>query len=286
MSKKLEQEAVTSLEKLDELVNDILENNTDGGDASFRQIVFSGLTQTKNQILLDKMQELLFRKEEKDLKKTIILGIFIHKEMFQPIIEYGISEINVDYIDETYDQKESYLFVLDALIELAYKDKLNNFDESIALLLQIFKIACCAKSTSVLADKLLQRFLNSRLGTISTLQNEFVSLIKDETTELNQVVIAINILARARFNGLLDIINEFLDKIIVSNADLAPLMPLLDVMTLSFGYYTEKKFFSKIKRLIKKFKEINLNSVNNQEDIAERIKTRIKKLQNDINSHN
>lgn len=286
MSKKLEQEAITSLEKLDELVNDILENNTDGGDVNFRQIVFSGLTQTKNRVLLDKMQKLLFSSEEKDLKKTIILGIFIHKEMFQPIIEYGISEINIDYIDESYDQKESYIFVLDALIELAYKDQLKNFDVAIPLLLQIFKIACSAKSTSVLADKLLQRFLNSRLGTISTLQNEFVSLIKDETTELNQIVIAINILARARFMGLLDIINEFLDKIILYKSDIAPLLPLLDVMTLSFGYYTEPKFFSKIKRLLKKIKEININSVNNQDDISERIKARVKKIQNDINLHN
>ena len=128
MTKKQEQEALTSLEKLDELTQDILKNSTDGGDANFRQIVFSGLTQTKNPILLEKMKDLLFVDEEEDLKKTIILGIFSHKEMFAPILEYGERFISVPFIDESYDKKESFLLVLDALIELAYKNKLNEFE--------------------------------------------------------------------------------------------------------------------------------------------------------------
>ena len=70
MTKKMEAEAKTSLEKLDELTNDILNNGTQGGDPNFRQIVFSGLTQTTNKILLEKMEEILFVPEEKDLKKT------------------------------------------------------------------------------------------------------------------------------------------------------------------------------------------------------------------------
>ena len=119
MSKKQEQEAITSLEKLDELTKDILTNATDGGDPNFRHLVFTGLTQTKNPILLDKMKELLFDDNEHDLKKTIILGIFIHKEMFLPVIEYGEKVITMPFIDESYDEKESFLFVLDALIEIA-----------------------------------------------------------------------------------------------------------------------------------------------------------------------
>ena len=112
------------------------------------------------------------------------------------------------------------------------------------------------------------------------------ALIKSEYSELNQIIIAINILARARYVGLLDIINEFLDKLISISDDISPLMPLLDVMTLSLSYYTESKFLSKIKRLLKKVKEININSVKNQDEIVERIKRRVKKLQNDINSNN
>ena len=57
MTKKQEQEALTSLEKLEELTQDILQNSTQGGDPSFRQIVFTGLTQSKNPILLEKMEE-------------------------------------------------------------------------------------------------------------------------------------------------------------------------------------------------------------------------------------
>ena len=42
------------------------------------------------------------------------------------VIEYGEKYINMPYIDESYNDKESFLFVLDALIELSYKNKLND----------------------------------------------------------------------------------------------------------------------------------------------------------------
>ena len=210
MSKKQEQEALTGLEKLDELTQDILKNSTNGGDPNFRQIVFSGLTQTKNPILLDKMRELLFVDEEEDLKKTIILGIFNHKELFTPVIEYGEYAINMPYLDESYDTKESFLFVLDALIELAYKNKLNEFESAIPLLFQIYKIACSEHSTSILADKLLQRFLNSKIGTVKILQKEFAEIIKDSTSDINSIVIAIDILSRAQYNGLLELLAKIL----------------------------------------------------------------------------
>ncbi len=286
MSKKQEQEALTSLEKLDELTQDILKNSTNGGDPNFRQIVFSGLTQTKNPILLDKMRELLFVDEEEDLKKTIILGIFNHKEMFAPVIEYGEYAINMPYLDESYDTKESFLFVLDALIELAYKNKLNEFESAIPLLFQIYKIACSAQSTSILADKLLQRFLNSKIGTVKILQKEFTELIKDSNSEINSVVIAINILSRAQYSGLLELLDEILDKIKNSSENLATLIPLLDISTLALSYYTDTKNQTKVKKLLKKVQELELDSTKDMDEIINRIKKRVKTIHNNINSHN
>ena len=286
MSKKQEQEALTSLEKLEELTQDILKNSTNGGDASFRQIVFTGLTQSKNPILLEKMQELLFDKNEQDLKKTIILGIFNHKEHFAPVIEYGEKEINALYLDESYDDKESYLFVLDALIELAYKNKITEFETAIPLLTNIFKLACSENSTSVLADKLLQSFLNSHLGTVKELQKEFVEIIKDPNNEINTVVIAIDILSRAQYENLFEILDEILTKLIEQQEILPVLLPLLDIVTLSLSYFPDKKFQAKVKKILKKIQEINLSGIIGEDEILERITRRINKLQNEFNSNN
>ena len=286
MSKKLEEEAKTSLEKLDELTQDILKNNTDGGDPNFRQIVFSGLTQTKNQILLEKMEEILFVPEEEDLKKTIILGIFLHKNMFEPVIRYGENVINMPYIDESYDNKESFLFVLDGLIELAYKDSLNEFESGVSLLMQLYKIACSEKSTSILADKLLQRFLNSKVGTVKLLQKEFSEVIQDETSEINEIVIAIDILSRGQFPGVLDLIKDILLKLKAEPTNLPVLIPLLDVSTLALSYFSEGKYHKKVKEILKLSGEVKLAGIEGMDEIIERIKKRVKKLHENINSKN
>ena len=286
MTKKEEAEAKTSLEKLDELTNDILNNGADGGDPNFRQIVFSGLTQTKNKILLEKMEEILFVPEEKDLKKTIILGIFLHKNMFEPVVKYGESVINMPYIDDSYDDKESFLFVLDGLIELAYKEKLNEFESAIPLLMQIYKIACSEKSTSILADKLLQRFLNSKIGTVKVVQQELKLLILDETSEINEVVIGIDILSRGQFAGVLDLIEQILERLKGESTNLAALLPLLDISTLAISYFQDRKYHKKIEKLLNTVKEIKLSSIEGMTEIIERIKRRVKKLHNEINSKN
>ncbi|MCR4881199.1 MAG: hypothetical protein K6A44_04525 [bacterium] len=286
MTKKEEAEAKTSLEKLDELTKDILNNGTMGGDPNFRQIVFSGLTQTKNKILLEKMEEILFVPEEEDLKKTIILGIFLHKEMFSPVIKYGESVIDMPYIDDSYDEKESFLFVLDGLVELAYKNKLDEFESAIPLLMQLYKIACSEKSTSVMADKLLQRFLNSKIGTVKELQQEFSEVIKDETSEINEVVIAIDILSRGQYAGVLELIEEVLMKLKNETTNLAELLPLLDISTLAISYFSDAKYHKKVKKLLGLIKEVKLSSIEGMTEIIERIKRRVKKLHENINSKN
>ena len=286
MTKKLENEAKTSLEKLDELTNDILNNGTQGGDPNFRQIVFSGLTQTTNKILLKKMEEILFLPDEKDLKKTIILGIFLHKEMFEPVIKYGESVIDMPYIDDSYDDKESFLFVLDGLIELAYKNKLNEFESAIPLFMQLFKIACSEKSSSVMADKLLQRFLNSKIGTVKELQKELSCVISDESSEINEIVIGIDILARGQYAGVLDSIKQILERLKNESTNLPALLPLLDISTLAISYFPDKKYQAKTKKLLNIIAEIKLSSIKGMDEIIERIKRRVKKLHNDLNSKN
>ncbi len=286
MTKKEESEAKTSLEKLDELTNDIINNGADGGDPNFRQIVFSGLTQTKNKILLDKMEEILFIPEEKDLKKTIILGIFLHKNMFEPVIKYGESVINMPYIDDSYDDKESFLFVLDGLIELSYNNKLNEFESAAPILMQLYKIACSEKSTSILADKLLQRFLNSKIGTVKAVQQELEALILDETSEINEVVIAIDILSRGQYAEVLDLIEKILERLKNESTNLTALLPLLDISTLAISYFQDKKYHSKVKKLLALEKEIKLSSIEGMNEIIERIKRRVKKLHDNINSKN
>jgi len=272
MSKK--DEAITSLEKLDELTKDILTNNTDGGDPNRRQIIFSGLTQTKNSILLDKMKELLFVETEEDLKKTIILGIFIHKEMFEPVIEYAEQTINMPYIDESYDNKESLLFILDALIELAYKNKINDFETAIPLFLQIFKISCSEKSSSTLADKLLQRILNSKIGAIKVLQDELAELIQDDMSEINSKVIAIDILARGQYSKIFDIIENILNK--VTNKNILQMLPIIDVATIALNYNQDKKNIAKIQRIISSIQNLNVNTLQEQTETTNRIEKRIK----------
>ncbi len=286
MSKKQEQEALTSLEKLDELTKDIIENTTSGGDTNFRNIVFAGLTQTKNPILLAKMQDLLFEEKESDLKKTIILGIFNHKEMYKPVLEYGEQVITMSYLDQNYNDKESFIFVLDALIELAQKNRINEFENAIPLLFEIYKIACSEKSTSIIADKLLQQFLNSNIGKVKILQNEFIEIIKDPSNELNSVVIAIDILARAQYGGLLELLKEILETLRIQEDYLEKIIPLLDISTLALSYYNNSKYNSKLKELLDIINSINLKKVKTTDEIKERIKRRIKKIQNNINSLN
>ena len=282
MSKKQEQEALTSLQKLDELTEDILKNNTDGGDANFRQIVFSGLTQTTNHVLLEKMQELLFSDIEKDLKKTIILGIFIHKEIFNPVIEYGEKVVTIPYLDESYDDKESFLFVLDALIELAYKNKLNSYETGVELFKRLYMISCSAKSSSVLADKLLQRILNSKVGTVKLLQKEFEDIIRDKNSEMNSRVIAIDILSRGQYSKTLDIIEDLIGEISTED-NINDFLSLIDVSTLALSYYTDKKFAKKVKYIVNNVQNLSLDE---NSDIVKRINRRIKKFQNDILSVN
>lgn len=281
MSKKQEQEAITSLEKLDELTKDILTNATDGGDPNFRHLVFTGLTQTKNPILLDKMKELLFDDNEHDLKKTIILGIFIHKEMFLPVIEYGEKVITMPFIDESYDEKESFLFVLDALIEIAYKNKLNEFESALSLFNQLFKISCTEKSSSILADKLLQRILNSKIGTVKTIQKELTEVILDDNNELNLRVIAINILSKGLYAKVLDTIEKVISDINEDN--LIKMLPIIDVSTLALNYFQDKKHIAKIRRVIALVQKLNLNAINEQQELIGRINRRISNFIADMN---
>lgn len=281
MSKKQEQEAKTSLEKLDELTKDILTNSTDGGDPNFRHLVFTGLTQTKNPILLDKMKELLLDDNEHDLKKTIVLGIFIHKEMFLPVIEYGEKVITMPFIDESYDEKESFLFILDALIELAYKDKLNDFESALPLFNQLFKISCSEKSSSILADKLLQRILNSKIGTVKTIQKELNEIILDANNEINLRVIAINILSKGLHTKVLDAI-ETVIKDEINSENLINKLPIIDVSTLALNYFQDKKCIAKIRRIIALVQKLNLNEISDNKELIERINRRIEKFTEDM----
>ena len=281
MSKKQEQEALTSLDKLDELTKDILTNSTDGGDPNFRHLVFTGLTQTKNPILLDKMKDLLFDDNEPDLKKTIILGIFIHKEMFLPVIEYGEKVITMPFVDESYDEKESFLFVLDALIEIAYKDKLSEFESSLTLFNQLFKISCSAKSSSTLADKLLQRILNSKIGTVKLIQKELTDIILDDNNEINLRVIAINVLSKCLYVKVLDTIEKVLSSINEDN--LTIMLPIIDVSSLALNYFQDKKHIAKIRRVIALVQKLNLNAVVGQQELIGRINRRISNFIADMN---
>ena len=148
-------------------------------------------------------------------------------------------------------EKESFLFVLDGLIELAYNNKIEEFESAIPLFMQLYKIACSEKSTSILADKLLQRFLNSKVGTVKTLQKEFEAVIQDETSEINEIVIAIDILSRGKYDKVLDLIEEILDKLKDETTNLMALLPLIDISTLALSYFPETKYHKKIQKLIK-----------------------------------
>ncbi|MDD3593654.1 MAG: hypothetical protein PHX18_03400 [Candidatus Gastranaerophilales bacterium] len=171
MTRKDELEAKVSLEKLDELVEDILTNGVAGGDPNFRSIVFSGLSKTKNPILLYKMEKTLFDKKAKDLKKTIIVGIFLQQEFFQPILEYGEFMLsNCGNLDVNCEHSESLLLVIDTLLVLNDRGRLAEFDTAFEMLLILEGMS---NESTVLGSKIRQRIQHIDMNALKKKYEKF-----------------------------------------------------------------------------------------------------------------
>lgn len=171
MSKKDELEAKVSLEKLDELVEDIMANGVAGGDPNFRSIVFAGLSKTQNPILLYKMEKTLFDRNAKDLKKTIIVGIFLQQEIFQPIIEYGEFMLsNCGNLDINCEHSESLLLVIDTLLVLNDRGRLAEFETAFDILLILEGLS---KEDTVLGKKIRQRIKHINMDALKKKYEKF-----------------------------------------------------------------------------------------------------------------
>ena len=286
--KDLYEDAEIKIEKLKFIVDDILEHGVNGGDQTARQIVMTAITKTDNEIFHKKLEQILFEKEEQELMKTIICGLFLQKQRHLPIIEYANSIVQKDTVfNEEFDEKESLLLVLDTLVNATK----NKDEEEMALdaLINLFNASCSENSTALIADQLLQRFLSVLPNRDHKINQKLLELVQEENTPLNSKLIAIDILGRSKADGFYPVLEKIILNMEKHTQNDEEKLYLMDVSTKILKLYVGSEYQLNIKKLLKELNTIQFVVSNDDqytESILRRTQTRLKTLNDAINSMN
>jgi hypothetical protein len=286
----LNNDAEFKIEKLHFVVNDIIEHGMAGGDQTARQFIMTAITKSDSSVLHQKLEELLFDEKQKELLKTIIIGLFMQKEMFLPIIKYANFILPSNLIlAEGFEEKESLLLVLDSLIDATVcgDDELKN--NALDALVNLFRAACSKDSTAAVADILLQRFINFLPGQNDLINNKLIELIKNSELDINPKLVAVDILNRSSFSEFYPLLEDIILNISNYTSSSLERLYMLDVATKALNNYVYSGYGKNFRLLLDELNGLDfvIKELNEQaEVICKRIKNRLKSLNEILNSFN
>ncbi len=283
----LKKDAQIKIEKLRELAKDIEKNNT-RVDLTSRQLILTAVIKSENEILWRQLETILIKDNPPEIFKTVIIGLLTQKEKYEAITQYaGIILQDVEYIDEKFKNQESLFLLLDALVKALKNSTLKDKDKYLLPLMKLYIASCSSKCTDIIADKLLQRCINTLPCDCKWINEKLIELIKNKDNEINPRVIAIDILGRSKPIEFFPVIQKIVDNIKeYTNNNLEELY-FWDVITKFLNGIVNAGFAINVYPLIGKLKNINnceifTNNIfedkNTYETITRRIEYRIQNI--------
>lgn len=211
-----QQDAEVKFEKLLEVAKDIEEKGQNDGDLFLRQTVLSAVVKSENDLLFEKLENALFDETYSDMFKTIVAGLFLNKGNEQPLSKYVDFVINEDLIlDESFEKKEALILAADGLVEYFKRDDKNNDENVLNSLFKLFTASCNAKSSAIIADILLQRFIGLLPNKSKIIDDKLKEIILNKDYEFNTRLISVDILGRSKpfdfFNAIEDLMINLAD---------------------------------------------------------------------------
>lgn len=282
------------LEKLLEIIKDIEDNGMEG-DHVARQLVLTAISKSDNEDLYKKLEDLLLEDNSSEVTQTVCAGLIMSKGKGEPLIKF-VNKYFPDeaIISEQFEDKESLLLVTDGLVESIIKSEDIDFKtKCFNSLVKLYKGSCTPKSTALMADKLLQRFMNVLPAKDSFIDEKLLTLIQDKEAELNSRIIAIDILGRSNPIGFFNDIENFIEQLDTYSNNSYEQVFFLDVITkfinnliVSGIVVNHYNAIAKIKLIDFKILTEQANAVYNEDITAltTRIQNRISKI--DLKNNN
>ncbi|EKE04035.1 MAG: hypothetical protein ACD_20C00118G0025 [uncultured bacterium] len=295
----LEEDAAVKFTNLCEIAKDI-EINGQSGDQFPRQAVLSAVVSSDNEILYKRLEEALFDENQTEMMKTIVAGLFLTKGKSLALSEYtnqvlGESQV----IGSNLENKESLLLVADALTEATKTDDEEIKNKCVNSLFKLYRASCNQDSTALIADQLLQRFMNILPGKSEIIDNTLESLVTDVNTDINSRLVAIDILTRSRPLEVFDTLQKLISDISKYSNNVAETAYLVDVITKSFYAIAVSELNVNYSSIQSTLNDMNLDEIFETtkdqcpninpkffDTISKRVKERIFELNEIINSKN
>lgn len=295
----LEEDAAVKFNSLCDIAKDI-EINGQSGDQFPRQAVLSAVVSSDNEILYKKLEEALFDETQIEMMKTIVAGLFLTKGKSLALSEYANQVLGESLIiDSKLENKESLLLVADALVEATKTDDDELKTKCANSLFRLYRASCNQESTAIIADQLLQRFMNILPGKSEIIDSTLEKLVTDVNTDINSRLVAIDILTRSRPLEFFPVLQKLISNIKEYSNDITEITYLIDVITksiyvivvsdLNVNYSSIQSTLNDIKldEIIETTKD-QCPNVNPRffDTISKRVKERILELNEVINSKN
>ena len=192
-----QQDADIKFEKLCEIVVDIETKGVDG-DHTARQIVLTSVVKSENNILWDKISNSLLDATSSEMQRTVAAGLLMTKGIIDPLAQHLENELaDTEVLGAEFEAKESLHLVLDGLVG-AIKNNHPNKESYAESLFKLYHAACNSKSTAVIADQLLQRFINLLPAKSPLIDRKLLDLVGTADAEINSRLVSIDILGRFR----------------------------------------------------------------------------------------
>lgn len=227
----LVEDADIKFSKLCEIVQDI-ETNGQGGDQFPRQAVFSSIVTSENEVLIQKLEQTLFEANQSELMRTVIVGLFMQKDIILPLCQYSENILNnITVINEAFEGKESLLLLADALIKGTNSEDEDLRDKSCQQLFKLYKASCHSESSAIIADQLLNRFINTLSNKNELIDKNLLQLIKNVEEEINSRVISVEILSKSQPIEFFNVAEDMILKVEEFSKNNIEKIYLLDVLT-------------------------------------------------------
>ena len=286
----MKEQANFQFNKLLEVAHDIEQNGTAEGDHQKRNIVIAGLVNTENEYLYNMFDQALGDFSHPDIFHTLICGIYLHKDRFASLAEYVDNVMDEAIpLNESYENKQALLLCAEGLIKACSNEDKTLSKMFLPTLKKLFISSCLEDSSSLLADKLLNTFL-TRMSIENEVFSDFLTdIIKDKKSDFNAKIVAIDLLSRVDKPSSIVVITDIFENPSNYAPNGTKLLYLLDVTTKAIKFLKPYFEHSKLIDLISTLNNLEYNVAAQDEyfqGIVDRIKSRIKDINDEMNSNN
>lgn len=286
----MKEKAIFQFNKLLEVAVDIEKNGTNSGDIQKRNIVLAGIVNTENEFLYKMFDAALIDFSYPDIFHTLICGIYLHKDRFASLSEYVDNIIKeIIPLDEKYENKQALLLCAEGLIKACTNEDKQLSKMFLPTLKNLFICSCLEKSSSMLADKLLQTFLTRMSIENETFSELLSEIITNKNTDFNAKIVAIDLISRVNkklcVQTIIDIFNNPSNYVESGTK----LLYLLDVTTKSIKSLKSYFDYNQLSQILTTLNNLEYSVATTDEyslNIVKRIENRIQEINDDLNSLN